>query len=61
MLGLNEVDRVDIQPQGSEPTRRRRTPSKYAESIKALTNVECSLILDQWQKISEREKIPIQR
>ena len=46
MLGLNGLTAGDIKTEESETRRRRRTPSKYAESIKALTTVPGFYILD---------------
>lgn len=55
---MGEFNAENNLPEGN---RRRRTPSKYAESIRELTKVLNIVILDHYQKFTKGEKLRIKR
>lgn len=59
MISVNPIGEFNAESNLPDGNRRRRTPSKYAESIRELTKVLNILILDHEQKLPKGEKFRI--
>ena len=57
MIGIGQATVNQKESDDAGITRRRRTPSKYAESIRELAKVLFCIYADDWKNIKKGKKL----